>query len=136
MLRGTLLAAILSLAGVSTAAAAGPCKDISTVWTINAVYVDKVTATRIYSDGSPYTDGSSGVTAAIKVCAGTDDAVLSMSSGRSVLFNFTGAALDPSPVPPAWTSSGAFATPSAGNKKPCSGSPCTVLNVRNILDSG
>ena len=135
MVRAALIASAMALASVSTALA-GPCRDIPTTWTIASVFVDGTTATRIYGDGASYVDGSQGVMAAIKVCSGTNDAVLSMSTGRSVLFNLAGTSLDASPLPPAWASAGPFASPAVGNRKGCSGSPCTVVNIRNILDSG
>jgi hypothetical protein len=114
------------------------CQDFSTVWTLGGTQViDGVqTATRVYSDGQAYTDRTTGVTAHI-FCSNTFDAVLIVGSGRTIMLNLTAAyLLDSSyPPPPAWTANGAFASPPSPHFN-CSGSPCTVLNVRNILDFG
>jgi hypothetical protein len=126
-----LLIALCQTAG----ARAGACRDISTVWTLSSVYTDGTTASRIYGDGlGSYTDGSSGVAATIKSCS-TSDAVLSVGN-RQLVFNFAGAFLGTSySQPPAWTNGVAFAsTPS--KVKNCAGSPCTLLNIRDILNAG
>jgi hypothetical protein len=134
MYRKVFLGTGLVLAIGSQGLAAQSCKDISTTWTLSSTYVDGTTSTRIYSDGAAYTDGSQGVSASIK--CGTDDAVLIPSSTRKVMYNFTGVFLGTSySPPPAWTAGGAFgSTPST--VKNCSGSPCTVVNIRNILNNG
>jgi hypothetical protein len=125
------VAGALVAAGGSTSAKTGPCQEISTVWTLSSVYVDGTTASRIYSDGlGSYVDGS-GATARIRSCS-TDDAVLIMGS-RQLVLNFQGALL--SGQPPAWTSGPAFAsTPPTVHS--CAGTPCTLLNIGNILASG
>jgi hypothetical protein len=125
------LAGVLIAAGGSASAKGGPCQEISTVWTLNSVYVDGTTASRIYGDGlGPYVDGS-GATARIRSCS-TDDAVLIMGS-RQLALNFQGALLGGQP--PAWTTGPAFVStpPKVHN---CGGSPCTLLNIGNILASG
>jgi len=125
------VAGALIVMGGSAWAKAGPCQEISTVWTLSSVYVDGTTASRIYGDGlGTYVDGS-GATARIRSCS-TDDAVLLMGS-RQLAFNFQGAFL--SGQPPAWTTGPAFVStpPKVHN---CSGSPCTLLNIGNILASG
>src|SRR5262245_25536649 len=130
-----VLVGVAALA-LATPAAAAPCRDIPTVWTLSSTFVDSTTSSRIYSDGASYTDGGKGVSATIKLCSGTNDAVLVVTSGRSIMFNLGDAFLGPgSTAAPAWTSGAAFASP-FGNVKSCGGSPCTLLNVRNILDSG
>src|SRR5262249_6954624 len=69
--------------------------------------------------------------ARIKSCT-SNDAVLTME-GRQLMFNFQGALL--SGQPPTWTNGAAFAsTPPKVHS--CSGSPCTLLNIGNILASG
>ena len=135
MFRTTFLSIAATLAIVAPAAAA-PCKNIPTIWTMSSTFIDNSTASRIYGDGTPYTDGARGVSATIKICSGTHDAVLIVDSGRTILFNFGGAFLGASSTaPPAWTSGAPFAsTPT--NVRTCAGSPCTLLNIRNILDSG
>lgn len=126
------LASLLVIAvGGASAAKAAQCQEISTVWTLSSTYVDGTTASRIYSDGlGPYVDGS-GATARIRSCS-TDDAVLIVGS-RQLMFNFQGAWLIGQS--PEWTSGPAFAStpPKVRN---CSGSPCTILNVANVLASG
>jgi len=136
---GRLSICVAVVLSITRPALAGPpCKDISTVWTLGGIQVvDGVqTATRIYSDGQTYADGQSGVIAHV-FCSNTYDAVLQVGSGRTILFNLAGAnLLDPSyPPPPSWTANGPFASPPSPNFH-CSGSPCTLLNIRNILDFG
>jgi hypothetical protein len=127
----------LALAIANYSNAAAPCKDIETVWTLSSTFVDSVTPTRIYSDGSSYANGANGISALIKSCSsGTNDAVLSVTSNRVVMFNFAGAFLGTSySAPPAWANSGPFAS-APTNAKNCTGGPCTLLNIGNILDSG
>ena len=134
MLRAVFLATAATLA-IASHATAAPCRDIPTVWTLNGTFGTTTTATRIYSDGASYSDGSEGVSATIKLCSGTNDAVLIVGGGRTILFNFGGAFLAAgSTAAPVWTS-GAFASPPPKVRN-CGGSPCTILNIRNILDSG
>ena len=139
MFRAIFLGTAATLA-IATQAAAAPCKDIPTVWTMSSTFIDNTTASRIYSDGSSYTDGSQSVWATIKVCSGTYDAVLivAANSARKIMFNFVGALLGASSTaPPTWTAGAPFASPApVANPKECAGSPCTLLNIRNILDSG
>jgi hypothetical protein len=111
--------------------ASGKCSDISTEWTLSSTFVDG-SSTRIYSDGRSYVDGSTGVSAMIRECSGTYDAVLQLGSGRTFMLNFYGAFLGADSQPPLWANS---AFPS-GNARNCGGSPCTLLNIRNILDGG
>jgi hypothetical protein len=66
----------------------GACVDPSIQWTINSMYVDGVTPSAIQGDGTPYTDGSSGVAAVINVCSGSYDATLHLTKGRTVSFSF------------------------------------------------
>src|SRR3954466_954321 len=114
-------------------AAKGACQNISTVWTLASTYVDGTTGSRLYGDGlGAYMDGSSGVAAVINACS-TGDAVLTPGSSRQLDFNVAGALLNGQP--PAWTQSGAFASPPPRTKN-CGGSPCTLLNIQNVLASG
>jgi hypothetical protein len=125
------LGALLLVMIGAPAAKGAPCQEVSTVWTLSSTYVDGTTASRIYGDGlGSYVDGS-GVTARIKSCS-TDDAVLTMGS-RQLMFNFQGALL--SGQPPALTSAGPFAS-TPPKVKNCGGSPCTLLNIGNVLGSG
>jgi hypothetical protein len=125
------VALLLVFLGGNPAAKAARCQEISTVWTLSSTYVDGTTASRIYGDGlGSYVDGS-GVTARIKSCS-TNDAVLTMGN-RQLMFNVQGALL--SGQPPAWTAGGPFAS-TPPKVKSCSGSPCTLLNIGNILASG
>ena len=56
---------------------------------MNSIYVDGTTVNGITGDGSPYVNGQSGVAATIKVCTGTNDAVLELaSSSRTLSFSF------------------------------------------------
>src|SRR5215475_7545550 len=73
------------------ASGAGSCNlDAPLVWTINPTYVDGITATLISGDGSPYINGQSGVSATIKVCEGTNDAVLQLGGKqRQFTVNFS-----------------------------------------------
>ena len=134
MFQKVFLVIAVALGLGTQALAAQSCKDISTAWTLSSTFVDGTTASRVYSDGTDYIDGGQGVSASIK--CGTDDAVLILSSSRKIMFNFAGAFLGTShSTPPSWTSGPAFgSTPST--VKNCGGSPCTLLNIRNILDSG
>jgi hypothetical protein len=114
-------------------ASAQHCQNISTVWTLNSTFVDGTTASRIYSDGSTYADGSHGVSASIK--CGTNDAVLIVNSPRKIMIDLTGAFLGTSYSTAPWVDSGPFgSTPSS--VKNCGGSPCTLLNIRNVLSGG
>src|SRR5689334_6298287 len=73
---------------IAAPAHGGTCNpDPPLQWTLNPTYVDNVTASSITGDGSPYVNGQSGVTATIKVCTGTNDAVLSNTS-RNITFSF------------------------------------------------
>jgi hypothetical protein len=122
---------LIIVLGGNPAAKAARCQEISTVWTLSSTYVDATTASRIYSDGlGAYVDGS-GATARIRSCS-TNDAVLIMGS-RQLMFNFQGAWMNGQP--PAWTNDGPFGStpPKVHN---CGGSPCTLLNIGNILASG
>jgi hypothetical protein len=79
--------AILPLAGANT----GNCHlDVPLQWTISSTYVDGVTPNLVISDGGgSYVDGQSGIQATIKVCDGTNDAVMEFNStvrSFSVLF--------------------------------------------------
>jgi hypothetical protein len=134
MYRKVVLGLLLALSIGTEVFAAPHCSNISTVWTLNSTFVDGITGTRIYSDGATYVDGSRGVSASIK--CGTDDAVLIVGGTRKVMFNFAGAFLGTSGSnPPDWTNVGAFASTPPGVNN-CGGSPCNVLNIRNILNNG
>jgi len=53
------------------------------------------------------------------------------------MFNFAGAFLGGSSVAaPNWVNGSAFASTPSTYRGGCGGSPCTVLNVRNVLDGG
>jgi|SRR6516164_1726949 len=132
---------LITFAGNPATKAAG-CTNISTVWTLSSTYTDgttsapsRITSDMFYAGGSPvpYVDGS-GVWATIKSCS-TNDAVLIMQT-RQLIFNFLGAYVG-GPQPPAWTSNSSLnpfaSTPPRAH---CGGSPCTVLNIGNILGSG
>jgi len=82
------------------------------------VYVDNSTSSAIAGDGSPYINGQSGVSATIKVCTGTNDAVLSNSS-RNISFSFA-KMLFSNANTPSWANSGGTVTGTG------------LLNVRNI----
>ena len=87
--RSSVLApmAVLSLTLSATAGLAhgGTCNlDLPLQWTVNPTYVDGLTANAITGDGSPYVNGQSGVAATIKVCTGTNDAVLMLGSSARV----------------------------------------------------
>jgi hypothetical protein len=59
----------------------GNCNlDTPLTWTIGSTYVDGTTPNLIQGDGSPYVNGQSGISAVIKICEGTNDAVLQLSS--------------------------------------------------------
>jgi hypothetical protein len=81
-----VLAAVLPLPAV-----AGTCNlDVPLRWTLNSIYTDGISATLITGDGLPYVNGQSGVTATIKVCTGTNDAVLQLNSAaRAFTVNFS-----------------------------------------------
>ena len=118
-------------------AAAQKCSDISTEWTISNTFVDG-SPTRLQNDGNAtYTDGASGVGAQIK-CA-TYDAVL-IVAGRTFMLDFRSAFLGTGypqsgfAPQPAWTDS--FFAANVNKKGGCGGSPCTIINIRNILNSG
>jgi hypothetical protein len=126
MVRSSIFAIVLAFAVSGRAVAGQKCSNISTTWTLSSTFVDGTTATRIYSDGASYS-GS------INSCS-TSDAVLNISgnSGRVVMFNFAGNLLGYSySAPPAWTGA-----PFGSGRGQCGGSPCTTVNIRNILDSG
>jgi hypothetical protein len=97
----------------------GSCNlDVPLVWTIQSTYVDGMAATLITSDGSPYVNGQSGVIATIKICEGTNDAVLQLGSRqRQFTVNFS-QPLATNRSTPAWANG-----PVGGQG---------VLNVRNI----
>jgi hypothetical protein len=80
-------AAILPLAAANT----GNCHlDVPLRWTIASTYTDGITRDLVVDDGGgPYVNGQSGVQSTIKVCDGTNDAVMQFSStvrGFTVLF--------------------------------------------------
>ena len=131
MFRRMILITALALGICIQVEASGKCSDISTEWTLSSSFVDGSFA-RIYSDGKSYVDGSTGVSALIR-CSGTYDAVLMLGSGRTFWLNFNGAFLGPGDSQPPFWANSAFAS---GNAKNCGGSPCTLLNIRNILDGG
>jgi hypothetical protein len=65
----------------------GNCNlDLPIRWTVNSTFVDN-SATAITGDGSPYVNGQSGVSATIKICTGTNDAVL-QTGKRNVSISF------------------------------------------------
>ncbi|HKE21418.1 MAG TPA: hypothetical protein VKB88_03450 [Bryobacteraceae bacterium] len=101
------------------AAGHGSCNlDVPLEWTIASTYVDGTTPNLIGSDGSPYLNGQSGVAATIKVCDGTNDAVLQLESiARSFSVSFT-RALATNGNTPSWASG--------------SVSGQGILNIRNI----
>jgi len=122
--------------GATAAARAGKCTEISTVWTLFSSYVNNASSSRIYDDGlGSYVDGSQGVTARIRSCS-TNDAVL-MTGDRHVTFNFADGFLGAGNVAaPDWTNGPAFASTPSTLRGGCHGSPCTVLNVGNVLAGG
>ena len=105
---------------MASAAHGGTCNlDLPLQWTLNPLYVDGATASAITGDGGgPYVNGQSGVSATIKVCTGTYDAVLSNSS-RTISFNFA-KMLASSSNTPTWAGSGGTVTGTG------------LLNIRNI----
>jgi hypothetical protein len=110
-------AAILPL----VAATPGNCNlDVPLQWTINPIYIDGVTNDLVLGDGGgPYVNGQSGIQATIKVCDGTNDAVMQFGSklrSFSVLFTKP---LATNSTTPAWASG--------------SVSGQGVLNIRNIV---
>lgn len=85
---------VLSAIGIAPLTAGpGACRDIPLRVTLFN-YAGSTIPSAIYSDGGgEYVDGVSGVSAAIKICSGTNDAVLNVSSSkRTFTFAF------PSPI--------------------------------------
>lgn len=114
------LAMMLALAPLATARGKGTCNsNIPIQWVINPTYVDGTTPNAIQGDGSPYVNGSSGVTAIVNICSSTGDATLQPgSSGR--------------------TDSVSFASPIATNQNTPGNATGTVaggwfLNVHDIM---
>jgi hypothetical protein len=129
----TVSALVIGTLGGQPAAKGAPCQAISTVWALASTYSDGITGSRVYGDGlGAYTDGSSGVSAVINACS-TNDAVLIPGNNRQLDFNLAGALV--TGQPPAWTQNGSFASPPPRTKN-CAGSPCTLLNIQNVLASG
>lgn len=96
-----------AVAALAANAHGGNCNlDVPLQWTAKSMYIDGTTPSAITDDGSPYTNGQSGVHAIINVCSGTHDAVLVLSSPRSVTFNF-GKVLASNSNTPAWANGGA-----------------------------
>jgi hypothetical protein len=109
------VALFLQMASVSHG---GTCNlDVPLQWTLSPSYLDG-TAAAITGDGLPYVNGQSGVSGTIKVCDGTNDAVLSNSS-RTISFSFA-KMLASSSNTPSWASSGGRVTGTG------------LLNIRNI----
>lgn len=80
-------AGTLAITAFPPTAFGGNCNlDLPLRWTVNPTFVDNTPA-GITGDGSPYVNGQSGVAATIKVCAGTNDAVL-QSGQRSLSISF------------------------------------------------
>ena len=101
------------------AAGHGSCNlDVPLQWSIASTYVDGTTPNLVLGDGSPYANGQSGVEATIKVCDGTNDAVLQLSSPRNVSVIFSNPLATNSNTP-SWASG---SVTGAG-----------VLNIQNIV---
>lgn len=104
---------------IAAPARGGTCNlDPPLQWTLNPLYVDNVTPSAITGDGSPYVNGQSGVTATIKVCTGTNDAVLSNTS-RTITFSFAKKLASNANTPSFASSGGAVTGPG-------------LLNIRDI----
>jgi hypothetical protein len=137
MFRRLILFLGVALAIQTQGFAAGKCAAISTEWTISNTFVDG-SPTRLQNDGNPtYTDGAPGVAASI-LCT-TTDAVLTFS-GRTFMLDFRNAFLGTGypqsgfAQRPAWTDS--FFAANVNQRGGCQGSPCTIINIRNILNGG
>ena len=98
----------------------GGCQDIATQWTLNDHYPDGVTLNAIHDDAlGAYKNGQSGVIATIKICEGTNDAVLMTGSSRQLTFTFASHLLASTSDTPSWAYQ--IVIGSGG-----------VLNIRNI----
>lgn len=96
-----------SLAAPSLSAQKGSgCTNPGIQWTINPMYIDNVTANAFQSDGSPYINGQTGVSAVIYVCSGTNDAVLLLSKNRHYTLSYSKLLASNSNTP-SWALSGA-----------------------------
>jgi hypothetical protein len=97
----------------------GGCQDLSTQWTLNEKYVDGITDNGIRADAlGSYSNGQAGVTATIKICEQTYDAVLMAGSSRQLTFDF-GQNLSKNSNTPSWATGPVMGTGG-------------VLNIRNI----
>jgi len=111
-------AAILPLVAANT----GKCNlDVPLEWSIAPTYVDGTTPNLVLGDGSDYVNGQSGVTATIKVCDGTNDAVLQLSSPRSFSVIFS-KPLSTNSSTPSWASGSVTGS--------------GILNIRDITPTG
>lgn len=116
-MRYLIITGIVAIAAFPlTALGGGNCNlDLPLRWTVNSTFVDN-SATAITGDGSPYVNGQSGVAATIKVCTGTNDAVL-QTGRRSLSISFAKLLASTSNTP-SWAS-GTVTGPA-------------LLNIRNI----
>ena len=82
-----VIPAILPILLTGTAHGGNCNLDVPLQWTVNSTFVDNTTPTAIIGDGSAYVNGQMGVSATIKVCAGTNDAVLQAGT-RNITISF------------------------------------------------